>query len=215
MSQTLHRTKLRALGDATTARYLRSAPRPAGRNIWDALRTAMDAEAEVRRLHGIVPSENGVTVFDAETQETSYGIVHFDGLPFIFDTHRKGTDFVATIELLTEIKDPVRISGARVARFNRMAERTGLLPIPYTGCFFKENLHVYSFSGPIRGLDLAAHGSSATEAEQRLFERVASLWPSIPGEIRQAQAELLANRREARHPEDLDVLRRSSRRASA
>jgi len=113
-----------------------------------------------------MPSENGVCVFDADTQETSYGICFLDGLPYIFDTHRKGVRYVATLELLTEVVQPVRVSRDRIHRFGRDAREAGLLPIPYTACFSKRNLHVYAFSGLVRGFDLAAIGDTAAESEQ-------------------------------------------------
>ncbi len=40
-------------------------------------------------LEPLLPTENGITVFDAESQETSYGIWFLDDLPFIFDAHWK------------------------------------------------------------------------------------------------------------------------------
>lgn len=164
------------------------------------------AAADLRALERLVPSENGVTVFDAETQETSYGIWFFDDLPYIFDTHRKGTRYVATIELLTEVVQPVRVARASIDRFRREVRARGLLPIPYTGCFFKGNLHVYSFSGPIRGFDLAAIGSTASQSERALSKRVAGLKSRVPGPVVRAQRELLEGARHARHPSDLRVL---------
>src|SRR3989442_791407 len=98
----------------------------------------------------MILSENRLTVFDADTQETSYGICFFDRLPYIFDTHRRGARYVATLELLTEVVQPVRVSRNHVERFGRDAREAGLLPIPYTACFFKGNLHVYAFSAPVR-----------------------------------------------------------------
>ena len=77
-----------------------------------------------------MPAENGVTVFDAETQETSYGVWLTDGLPFVFDTHRKHTRYVATLELLTEVVNPVRVATAAADRFSRRCRSVGLLPIP-------------------------------------------------------------------------------------
>jgi len=71
----------------------------------------------------MMPSENGVCVFDADTQETSYGICFLDGLPYIFDTHRMGVRYVATIELLTEVVEPVRVSRDRIRRFRATPER--------------------------------------------------------------------------------------------
>ncbi len=106
------------------------------------------------------------------TQETSYGICFFNSLPYIFDTHRKGTRYVATIELLTEVVRPVRVARDSVDHFRRDARAVGLLPIPYTGCFFKGNLHVYAFSGPVRGFDLAAIGNTAGQSERSLFKRM-------------------------------------------
>ncbi len=113
------------------------------------------ASANLQILEELLPTENGITVFDAETQETSYGIWFVEDLPYIFDTHRKDRRYVATIELLTETVAPVRISPGRVLRFGAACRDIGLLPLPYTGCYFKDNLHVYSFSGPVRGFDVA------------------------------------------------------------
>ncbi|HYU07381.1 MAG TPA: hypothetical protein VEM77_09420 [Thermoplasmata archaeon] len=64
------------------------------------------ALAELRVLEQLVPTENGITVFDAESRETSYGIWFIDDFPFIFDTHGKDRRYVATIELLTELVTP-------------------------------------------------------------------------------------------------------------
>jgi len=44
------------------------------------------ASAELRVLEQLVPTENGITGFEAEGQETSYGIWFIDDLPFIPDT---------------------------------------------------------------------------------------------------------------------------------
>ena len=137
MSQTLHRTKLRALDRATAARYLSHRSTRLS-NIRASVRDRMSsARADRRLLERLVPTENGITVFDAETQETSYGINVIDGLPYIFDTHRKEGHYVATIELLTEVVAPVRIGHARIERFGSAARALGLLPVPYSGCFFK------------------------------------------------------------------------------
>ena len=162
--------------------------------------------ADLRHLETLIPSENGVTVFDADTQETSYGICFFDGSRFIFDTHRKGTRYVATIELLTEVVRPVRVTRDSVDRFRRDARAAGLLPIPYTGCFFKGNLHVYAFSGPVRGFDLAAIGNTAGQSERALFSRMDRLKSRVPGPIARAQRELLEGKRHPRHTADLRVL---------
>ena len=165
------------------------------------------AAADLRALERIVPSENGLTVFDADTQETSYGIYFFDGLPYIFDTHRKGNRYVATIELLTEVVQPVRVAPDSVDRFRQDARADGLLPIPYTGCFFKGNLHVYTFSGPVRGFDLAAIGKTTGQSEHALFNRIDRLNSRVPGPIARAQRELLEGKRHARHASDLRVLK--------
>ncbi len=135
----------------------------------------------------MIPSENRLTVFDADTQETSYGICVFDGLPYIFDTHRKGTRYVATLELLTEVVEPIRVSRDRIRRFGRDARKAALLPIPYSACFFKANLHVYAFSGPVRGFDLAAIGATALQSERALMQRVTQLRSRVPAAIAQAQ----------------------------
>src|SRR6266571_2767325 len=143
----------------------------------------------------MIPSENRLTVFDADTQETSYGICVFDGLPYIFDTHRKGTRYVATLELLTEVVEPIRVSRDRIRRFGRDARKAALLPIPYSACFFKANLHVYAFSGPVRGFDLAAIGATALQSERALMQRVTQLRSRVPAAIAQAQRELLEGNR--------------------
>lgn len=166
----------------------------------------MDTAADVRLLETLLPSENGVTVFDADAQETSYGFCVFDGLPHIFDTHRKDGFHVATIELLTEIVAPVRISADRVREFCRDARMCGLLPIPYSGCFFKKNLHVYSFSGPVRGFDLATVGTTVAQSERKLFDRLNVLRLHVPVAIARAQKELLRGRRHVRHGADMEVL---------
>ena len=166
-------------------------------------------------LERMMPSENGLTVFDADTQETSYGICFFDGLPYIFDTHRKGSRYVATIELLTEVVEPVRISRDRIQRFGRDALAGGLLPIPYSACFFKGNLHVYAFSGPVRGFDLAAIGDTAIKSERALMERTNRLKSRVPTAIARAQRGLLEGKRRPRHEADLRVLRVRSKEESA
>jgi hypothetical protein len=164
------------------------------------------AAADVRVLESLLPSEHGLRVFDAETQETSYGIWSLEGVPYIFDTHRSEGRFVATIELLTEVVQPIRIGPMQVRQFSGDARRIGLLPIPYSGCFFKGNLHVYAFSGPVRGFDLAAVGRSVPESERRLRGRVESLRRHIPKILLRAQHELLEGRRRVRHAADREVL---------
>src|SRR5713226_900324 len=154
----------------------------------------------------MIPSENGLTVFNADTQETSYGICFLDGLPYIFDTHRTGVRYVATLELLTEVVEPVHVSRDRIQRFGRDARAGGLLPIPYTACFFKGNLHVYAFSGLVRGFDLAAIGDTAGRSERALMRRVNRLKSRVPTAIVRAQRELLEGQRRARHKADLRVL---------
>ena len=154
----------------------------------------------------MIPSENRLTVFDADTQETSYGIWFFDRLPYIFDTHRKGARYVATLELLTEVVQSVRVSRNRMDRFGREARAAGLLPIPYSACFFKANLHVYAFSGPVRGFDLAAIGPTARQSERALTQRVNRLKSRVPAAIARAQRELLEGKRRPRHQADLRVL---------
>jgi hypothetical protein len=95
-----------------------------------------DSARDLTILESLLPSENGLRVFDAETQETSYGIASLEGRPEIYDTHRRDGHYVATLELLTEIVEPVRISANRVERFCQEARAMGLLSVPYTGCFF-------------------------------------------------------------------------------
>ena len=169
------------------------------------------AKDDVARLRARLPTDHGLTVFDAETQDTSYGILTVAGVPLIFDTHRKTGRFVSTAELLTEVVRPVSVAPAAIERFSRIAPRHGLIPIPYTSCFFKGNLHVYAFHGPVRGMDVAAIGSSVAQAEKNLAGAVASLWPAIPSPVRGAQIDLLRGRRKARYEADLEVLRRRLR----
>ena len=162
----------------------------------------------LRELRLRVPTEHGLTVFDAETQDTSYGILVVDGTPLIFDTHRKDGMHVSTAELLTEVVRPVRATTREVVGFCRKAARQAMLPIPYSECLFKDNLHVYAFHGPVRGFDIATVGATVQEAEENLRVGVEALWAAIPAGIRRAQADLLAGRRRARYDEDLTVLRR-------
>lgn len=149
-----------------------------------------------------------MTVFDADTQETSYGIWHLDGLPHIFDTHRAKGRYIATLELLTELAHPLRIRPDVLRGFGLRARRQGLLPLPYSTCFFRGNLHVYVFSGSVRGFDLATVGSSSAESEERLRRKVDVLRPTAPKAVLQAQRDLLEGRRPVRHREDLEVLLR-------
>jgi hypothetical protein len=155
-----------------------------------------------------MPSSNGMRVFDAETQETSYGIWILDGLPYIFDTHRAEGRFVATIELLTEVVKPIRIGREKIQRFSNEIQKHGLLPIPYSACFFQGNLHVYAFSGPVRGFDVASIGRSAAASERTLRRQIELLWPRVPDALRKAQGGLFNGRVRARYPADLQVLRR-------
>jgi len=154
----------------------------------------------------MIPSENGLTVFDADTQETSYGICFLDGLPYIFDTHRKGDRYVATLELLTEAVEPVRLPRERIQRFSRDARAGGLLPIPYSACFFKGNLHVYAFSRAVRGFDLAAIGDTEVQSERAPMQRANRLKSRVPPPIARAQRELIEGKRRPRHKADLRVL---------
>src|SRR6266511_4939419 len=137
MSQTLHQTKLRALVRATARRYLRASVRALLSYARARSRRVARATAELRVLEQLLPTENGITVFDAENQATSYGIWFLDDLPFIFDTHRKDGRYVATIELLTEVVTPVRIPPARVCRFGAACRDLGLLPLPYSAATSK------------------------------------------------------------------------------
>src|SRR5438445_12353411 len=81
MRPTLHRTKLRGAGRGPAARYLRSVSAGIPHTAIRRSRIVPGADADVRALERLVPSENGLAVFDADTQETSYGICFFDGLP--------------------------------------------------------------------------------------------------------------------------------------
>ncbi len=157
-------------------------------------------------LRRLAPEDHGLTVFDADTQETSYGTLVVDGLPMIFDTHRKETSYVSTAELLTEIGAPARATPEEMERFAKVAEHAGVQAMPYSACFFKGNLHVYAFYGPVRGLDVSVVGGSVAEAERKLDARVDALWSDVPAGIREAQRELLAGTRKARYPADLEVL---------
>lgn len=162
--------------------------------------------SEVGLLRTLAPTDHGLTIFDADTQETSYGTLVVDGLPLIFDTHRKDLWYVSSVEILTEVGVPPRVQPGDVRAFSRAAEREGMQAIPYSACFFKGNLHVYAFHGPVRGFDLAAVGDSVPEAERKLDKKLRCLWDRIPGPILRAQRELLAGKRKARYPADLEVL---------
>ncbi len=157
-------------------------------------------------LQRLAPEDHGLTVFDADTQETSYGTLVVDGLPLIFDTHRKDVSFVSTVELLTEIVAPASVTPEEVARFAKVAEHAGAQVLPYSACFFKGNLHVYAYYGPVRGLDLSVAANSVRDAEAKLDERLRSLWSEIPSGVVTAQRELLDGKRKARYPADLEVL---------
>ena len=157
-------------------------------------------------LRRLAPEDHGLTVFDADTQETSYGTLVVDGLPLIFDTHRKGESFVSTVEVLTEIVAPASVTPEEVARFAKVAEHAGVQVLPYSACFFKGNLHVYAYSGPVRGFDLSVVGTSVSESEGKIEARVRGLWKEIPRGIVDAQRELLSGKRKVRYPADLEVL---------
>ncbi len=159
-------------------------------------------------LRRLAPEDHGLTVFDAETQETSYGTLFVDGLALIFDTHRKESSYVSTAELLTEILAPARATPEEVERFAKIAEHAGVQTIPYSACFFKGNLHVYAYYGPVRGFDVSTVGGTVGEAEAKLRAAVASLWKDVPAGVREAQRELLAGTRKARYPADLETLLR-------
>lgn len=157
-------------------------------------------------LQRLAPEDHGLTVFDAETQETSYGTLVVGGLPLIFDTHRKESAYVSTVELLTEIVAPASVTPEEVVRFAKVAEHAGAHVLPYSACFFKGNLHVYAYYGPVRGLDLSVVAGSVTEAEAKLDARLRLLWPDVPKGVVTAQRELLGGTRKARYPADLEVL---------
>ena len=168
-------------------------------------------------LQRLAPEDHGLTVFDADTQETSYGTLVVDGLPLIFDTHRKDTWFVSTVEILTEIMAPASATPEAVARFAKVAEHAGVQALPYSACFFKGNLHVYAYYGPVRGFDLSVVADSVAAAEQKLDARLRALWPELPPPLVDAQRGLLEGKRKARYPADLEVLlkRRASLDAAA
>ena len=157
-------------------------------------------------LHRLAPEDHDLTVFDADTQETSYGTLVVDGLPLIFDTHRKDTWFVSTVEILTETIAPAVVSPEEVARFAMVAELAGVQTLAYSACFFKGNLHVYAYHGPVRGFDLSVVADDVPAAERKLDTRVRNLWAEIPRGIVDAQRELLTGKRRARYPADLEVL---------
>lgn len=157
-------------------------------------------------LRRLAPEDHGLTVFDADTQETSYGTLVVDGLPLIFDTHRKETWYVSTAELLTEINAPASTTPEEVERFAKVAEHAGVQTIPYSACFFKGNLHVYAYHGPVRGFDASTVAATVADAERKLADRVRRLWDDVPPGVCQAQKELLAGTRKARYPADLEVL---------
>lgn len=157
-------------------------------------------------LRRLAPEDHGLTVFDADTQETSYGTLVVDGLPLIFDTHRKEAWYVSTAELLTEINAPASTTPEEVERFVKVAEHAGVQAIAYSACFFKGNLHVYAYYGPVRGFDVSAVSQTAEDAERKLIAAVSQLWSDVPVGVRRAQEELLTGTRKARYPEDLEVL---------
>ncbi len=161
-------------------------------------------------LRRLAPEDHGLTVFDADTQETSYGTIVVDGVPLIFDTHRKDASYVSTVEILTEIVAPASVTPKEVARFAKVAEHAGAQTLPYSACFFKGNLHVYAYYGPVRGLDLSVVAGTAAEAETKLEARLRALWPEVPKGVTAAQRELLTGKRMARYPADLEVLRKRS-----
>lgn len=158
------------------------------------------------RLRDLAPEDHGLTVFDADTQETSYGTLLMGGLPLIFDTHRKDDSFVSTVEILTETIAPATVTPEEVARFSKVAEHAGAQILPYSACFFKGNLHVYAYYGPVRGFDLSVVADDVAAAEAKISERTKALWTEVPPGIREAQRELLAGTRKARYPADLEVL---------
>lgn len=164
-------------------------------------------------LQRLAPEDHGLTVFDADTQETSYGTLVVEGLPLIFDTHRKDAWFVSTVEVLTEVVAPASVTPEQVARFAKVAEHAGVQALPYSACFFKGNLHVYAYYGPVRGFDLSVVADSMPAAEAKLAARVRALWPELPATLAGAQRDLLAGARKARYPADLEVLLK--RKASA
>lgn len=167
----------------------------------------MSAERDdVLLLRRLAPEDHGLTVFDADTQETSYGTLVVDGLPLIFDTHRKESWFVSTLEILTETVAPAATSPEDVARFAKVAEHAGVQTLPYSACFFKGNLHVYAYYGSVRGFDLAVVAGGVPQAERKLDEKVRALWRDLPRGIVEAQRDLLSGRRQARYPADLEVL---------
>jgi hypothetical protein len=157
-------------------------------------------------LHRLAPEDHGLTVFDADTQETSYGTLVVDGMPLIFDTHRKESWFVSTVEVLTETIAPAAVTPEEVARFTKVAEHAGVQTLPYSACFFKGNLHVYAYYGPVRGFDLSVVADDVAAAERKLDARVRAMWKEIPRGVLEAQRELLSGRRKARYPADLEVL---------
>ncbi|HLE54114.1 MAG TPA: hypothetical protein VI999_02575 [Thermoplasmata archaeon] len=162
---------------------------------------------EMALLRRLAPEDHGLTVLDADTQETSYGTLVRDGMPLIFDTHRKDAWFVSTVEVLTEILAPATTTPEEVARFSKVAEHHAVQAIPYSACFFKGNLHVYAYYGPVRGFDLSVADGSVREAEAKLEARLGEVWPHLPAGVVEAQRELLAGRRKARYEADLEVLR--------
>ncbi len=159
-------------------------------------------------LRRLAPEDHGLTVFDADTQETSCGSLVVEGLPLIVDTRRKESWYVSTAEVLTEIGAPARATPEEVERFAKVAEHAGVQSIPYSACFFKGNLYVYAYYGPVRGFDLSVVADSVAEAERKLDRQVRALWKGLPSGVREAQAELLSGMRKARYPEDLEVLLR-------
>src|SRR5574337_962720 len=83
-------------------------------------------------LRRLAPEDHGLTVFDADTQETSYGTLVVDGVPLIFDTHRKEASYVSTAEILTETVAPAGVTPEEAARFAKIAEHAGVQALPYS-----------------------------------------------------------------------------------
>src|SRR6266540_4772866 len=214
MSQTLHQTKLRALVRATARRYLRASVRALLSYARARSRRVARATAELRVLEQLLPTENGITVFDAENQATSYGIWFLDDLPFIFDTHRKDGRCVDD-RTPDGGRDPRPDPAGPGLSLRCGVPRPRSASAPVFGCYFKDNLHVYSFSGPVRGFDLVAAGRSVASVEQDLRSRTTTIWPRVPHELLRAQRRRFEGKRRVRHAADLEILRRRSKERSA
>src|SRR5437870_9446791 len=139
MSQPLHQTKLRAPPRGTAERYLRSVSARfliRARCFSDRARSGFRSEGP-RTNDSLGESPDRLRRGHPRDLVRNLVLrpppVHLRYAP-------QRRQYVATLELLTEVVQPVRVSRDHVDRFGRHAREAGLLPIPYSACFFKGNL---------------------------------------------------------------------------